>query len=53
MRRANVKRLAGLGVVDIASNITAFELFFDNKSFSLIWHRHFGVKHRIALQKTT
>jgi hypothetical protein len=36
MRRANMKRLAGLGAVHIASNITGLELFFDSESFSLI-----------------
>jgi hypothetical protein len=36
MRRLEVTRIAGLGVVQTVSNITAFELFFDNKSFSLV-----------------
>jgi hypothetical protein len=35
MRRLGVKRIAGLGAVQIVPNITAFELFFDDESFSL------------------
>jgi hypothetical protein len=33
MRRAHVKRLAGLGAAHIMSNITALELFFDNEGY--------------------
>jgi hypothetical protein len=36
MRRLGVKRVAGLEAVQFVSNVTAFELFFDNKSFSLV-----------------
>jgi hypothetical protein len=36
MRRLSVKRIVGLGVAQTVSNITAFELFFDNESFSLV-----------------
>jgi hypothetical protein len=36
MRRLDVKHIAGLGVVQTLSNIIAFELFFDNESFSLV-----------------
>jgi hypothetical protein len=36
MRRLGVKRIAGLGAIQTVSNITAFELFFDNESFSLV-----------------
>jgi hypothetical protein len=36
MRRLGVNRIVGLGIAHIASNIAAFELFFDNESFSLI-----------------
>jgi hypothetical protein len=36
MQRLGVKRIAGLGAIQTVSNITAVELFFDNKSFSLV-----------------
>jgi hypothetical protein len=42
MRRISVKRIVGLGAVQITLNITTLELFFDNESFSLIWSWHLG-----------
>jgi hypothetical protein len=36
MQRLGVQRITGLGAVQTTSNITSFEQFFDNKSFSLV-----------------
>jgi hypothetical protein len=45
MRRPGVKRIVGLGAIQVASNIAAFELFFDNVSFFLIQCWHLGATH--------
>jgi hypothetical protein len=41
MRHLGLQRIAGLGAIHTMSNITAFELLFDNERFSLVWFCYF------------